>query len=98
MLQGSHIFLKVGLLVAERLLYTPSLGVCMVCGWMFTNAAAANQHRRAGVGILLAAVMAACVWRCQMRNIEWRDADSLYTSALQVCPESARINNNIGTR
>lgn len=70
----------------------------MHVGWMLASIAAASQHRHASVRLLLAAVVAVCVWRCQVRNVEWADADSLYAAALQVCPESARINNNIGTR
>lgn len=70
----------------------------MHVGWMLASIAAAGQHRHASVRLLLAAVVAVCVWRCQVRNVEWADADSLYAAALQVCPQSARINNNIGTR
>jgi hypothetical protein len=92
------VFLKVGLLVAERLLYTPSIGVCTLVGWMLASTAAGSQQRHATVRVLLVAVAAVCVWRCQVRNVEWANADSLYAAALQVCPESARINNNIGTR
>ena len=96
--QGSHVFLKIGLLVAERLLYTPSAGVCMLCGWILANIAAANQHWKDTVKLLLGALVAACIWRCRLRNAQWADADTLYAAALVVCPESARINNNVGTR
>ena len=80
-----------------------SIGVCVLCGWTLSSVAAtastvSSQHRHTAVGALLAVVVAACVWRCQVRNAEWADADSLYAAALQVCPESARINNNVGTR
>jgi hypothetical protein len=143
---GSHVFLKVGLLVAERLLYVPSMGVCMLCGWVATTSmevvmsaaegggghhplligrgerrspsAAANgahpsrpsnrggaaqrrvpHHAVVGaVGCILAAVVGMGAWRCVTRNEDWRDADTLYAAALQVCPHSARINNNVGTR
>lgn len=94
--QGAHVFLKVGLLVAERLLYIPSSGVCMLCGWILASSAASDQ--RAAVALLLTAMVVACAWRSQTRNVDWTDADSLYAAALEVCPESARINNNIGTR
>jgi hypothetical protein len=93
--QGSHVFLKVGLLVAERLLYVPSMGVCMLCGWAL---ASAGRRQPTAVAMLVAVAVAAGGWRCYVRNEDWADADSLYAAALQVCPHSARINNNIGTR
>ena len=85
----------------------------MLCGWVLSSIAAPpsaatastvnsqhsnSHHRRTAVGSLLAVMVAACVWRCQARNVDWTDADTLYAAALRVCPESARINNNMGTR
>ena len=96
---GSHIFLKVGLLVAERILYVPTMGVCMVYGWVVAAALARSKATvRHLLLIVTAMVLGACVLRCISRNAEWKSADSLYASALEVCPHSARINNNVGTR
>ena len=70
----------------------------MLLGWTLSSTTTTNKHHHVIARLLLVAVAAACVWRCQVRNMEWANADSLYAAALQVCPESARINNNIGTR
>lgn len=97
---GAHVFLKVGLLVAERLLYVPSMGVCMLCGWAAASLLIEQvpAYKRQMVTIVVVCVVAAGAWRCFVRNEDWRDADALYAAALTVCPESARINNNVGTR
>ena len=98
---GSHLFLRLGLLVAERLLYVPSMGVCMLCGWGAATVLGQHGARRGVRYALLSAlalVVATAGWRCFVRNADWRDADTLYAAALRVCPQSARINNNVGTR
>lgn len=70
----------------------------MLFGWMLASTTTTNEHHHVAARLLLVVLLAACVWRCQERNMDWANADSLYAAALQVCPESARINNNIGTR
>ena len=39
-----------------------------------------------------------CVYRCHARNLDWATTDRLYAAAVDACPSSARIHNNLGTR
>lgn len=90
----ANLLLFIGTLFAERLLYLPSVGVCLLAGWtvgrMRTPFAA-----RVALAVAFAAVVAAGA-RTWVRLPEWRDDFTLYQSAARVSPRSARIRYNLG--
>eukprot|EP01052_Picozoa_sp_SAG31_P011597 SAG31_NODE_659_length_13095_cov_4.439597_7_plen_407_part_00 len=88
-------FFKVGLLVAERLLYTPSMGTCLFVGWLLSRVAIGTAEklqrscwRRCAVGLLASNILVVCIVRCIARNEEWATPDELYISAVHTCPTS----------
>jgi len=88
--------------VAERYLYVPSFGACLlaaVCGVAaYERAAAARpSHARAVALGVLVLVVGAGELRAAARSRDWRDELSLWTSAVDAVPAaSGRAHNELG--
>jgi tetratricopeptide (TPR) repeat protein len=85
--------------VAERYLYVPSFGLCLLAGigvaWLVRPA-----HRRplraAGVAVAIAVVLAGAA-RSAARVADWREGLGLWSAALAAYPEgSTRIHAELG--
>ncbi|XP_063967470.1 protein O-mannosyl-transferase TMTC4-like [Lytechinus pictus] len=96
-LPASNIFFRVGFVVAERVLYLPSLGFCLlvVMGTRHLCMNATPIMKRAIQGLLLTLVVCH-VTCCYHRNNEWLTERQLYQSGLRVCPGNAKVHYNIG--
>uniref|UniRef100_A0A3B3H7C4 dolichyl-phosphate-mannose--protein mannosyltransferase n=1 Tax=Oryzias latipes TaxID=8090 RepID=A0A3B3H7C4_ORYLA len=82
-LPACNVFFRVGFVIAERVLYLSSAGYCLL------------TH----IFLLLALTLALlCVYvaRCALRSQQWRSEQSLFTSALSVCPLNAKVHYNVG--
>ncbi len=90
----SNLLFFIGTLLAERLMYLPSVGLCLLAGCL---AAAAGGDRRGALAmaVMLLAVTAGA-GRTLVRLPEWKDDFALYESAARVSPRSARIRYNLG--
>jgi tetratricopeptide (TPR) repeat protein len=84
-----NLLVFIGTLLAERLLYLPSLGLCLLAG-----ALVASFPRPALASVAVLACLGA--WRTAARLPEWHDDFSLYRAAAAVSPSSARIRYNLG--
>ncbi|KAJ9451473.1 Transmembrane and TPR repeat-containing protein [Diplonema papillatum] len=124
---ATGIFLTIGTMIAERLLYTPSVGFCVAVG---LGTVATFEEALSGAGELSAPVPCAgtrtraaeeagqapeslcgrCIWRApglglsallcvwvahwsymvDARNNDWYSDETLFESALRVCPEGAK--------
>ncbi|XP_014478502.1 PREDICTED: transmembrane and TPR repeat-containing protein CG4341 isoform X3 [Dinoponera quadriceps] len=96
-LPASNLFFYVGFVIAERILYLPSVGACLAVGAAISGCyrmARRNGSRRRGSAVLLAtaALIALMSAKTLMRNADWRDEESLYRSALHVNPPKAYGN------
>ena len=89
----ANLVLLVGSIMAERFLYLPSLGFLGVVVW------AALQMRpripARSIVIALAAVCLALAARTWVRNADWADDRTLWSAAVQVCPESYKTHQNL---
>jgi hypothetical protein len=85
-----------GTLVAERLLYLPSVGFCILVAHSSTKITRICP-RSASVGMkaLVLILCALGAWRTHRRIPDWKDEASLFESALQVCPESAKLHKQV---
>jgi Flp pilus assembly protein TadD len=83
----------IGVLMAERLLYLPSVGFCIAAGagaaWLFEQ----TQARWAVPA--LAIVLLALGAKTWTRNAEWRDALTLWEAELRKAPQDVVVNNNL---
>jgi tetratricopeptide (TPR) repeat protein len=88
----------IGTLMAERLLYLPSAGVCLLAGSLAASLAAAwcSGPLRWAVPAAAALLIGGAAARAAVRVADWRDDFSLYESAARVSPRSTRIRFNLG--
>ena len=97
---ASNLLFPVGFVVAERVLYLPSMGFCFLVGCGVWHALKLNAKRRP-VQILLQVVIAYLVAvhsaKTLLRNRDWHSGFSLYTSGLQQNPKSGIFLSNLGT-
>jgi tetratricopeptide (TPR) repeat protein len=95
LLPASNLIILIGSIMAERFLYLPSVGLA---GGVV--AAVYVLARRLSLKLPAAALGLVCVAlaaRTYTRNFDWKDERSLWTSAAEVCPESARPHFNLAT-
>ncbi|GMT34199.1 hypothetical protein PFISCL1PPCAC_25496, partial [Pristionchus fissidentatus] len=97
-LPASNLLVTVGFTVAERVLYLPSIGVCLalfvvVYGIQnrFPRSIDKSMMRSLGWTVL---VIAAAM--CAQRSSHWRSSISLFSKDLAVCPNNAKIHYNLG--
>uniref|UniRef100_A0A8C5G6S5 dolichyl-phosphate-mannose--protein mannosyltransferase n=1 Tax=Gouania willdenowi TaxID=441366 RepID=A0A8C5G6S5_GOUWI len=87
-LPASNVFFRVGFVIAERVLYLSSAGYCLA---MYTNIC--NNML---LCIMVLALLCLYVVRCALRSHQWRSEQSLFISALSVCPLNAKVHYNVG--
>jgi hypothetical protein len=84
----------IGTIKAERLLFLPSFGWCLICGWtLATWIGRPPDRRRLAVAGALLGLLALGTWT---RNVDWRDDATLLTVTAQASPRSARAQKNAG--
>jgi Flp pilus assembly protein TadD len=78
---------------AERFLYFPSLGFCLLAA---TLAMSARARWRSHTTAILALVVVAYGVRTTSRNMDWRDESTLFTKTVAAADENARAHLNLG--
>ncbi|XP_060649361.1 protein O-mannosyl-transferase TMTC4 [Drosophila nasuta] len=90
--------IRVGFVIAERTLYVPSMGFCLlfVYGFLYCyNYMADQAHWRHLLQALLMLLFAVLMLRTRQRAADWLNEEQLFSSALQVCPNNAKVHYNI---
>ncbi|MEM7416822.1 MAG: hypothetical protein AAF389_15050, partial [Gemmatimonadota bacterium] len=82
-----------GVLLAERTLYLPSVGLAAATGWLIVRLA--RDRKQLGWGLLIAAVTLGSV-RTWTRNPTWKDTDTVFQHLLEDYPQSGRSQWAIG--
>ncbi len=82
-----------GVLLAERTLYLPSVGLAAATGWLFWRLA--QRRRRLAMGLLVVAC-ALGAWRTWTRNPTWRDNPSMLEALVRDYPQSGRSQWALG--
>jgi tetratricopeptide (TPR) repeat protein len=101
LLPASNLAILIGSIMAERFVYLPSIGLagCAIAGIYALGPLVSRQRRiatRAG-WVALGLLCLACAARTYARNLDWLDERSLWTSAVNACPGSAKAHYNLGT-
>ncbi|XP_037086631.1 protein O-mannosyl-transferase TMTC2-like isoform X2 [Pollicipes pollicipes] len=92
-LPASNLFFYVGFVVAERVLYIPSMGFCLLVAAGF-RALRGRLGRRGKMAAATAAVglLLAMACRTYVRNLDWRTEERLYRAGIAVNPPKAYGN------
>jgi len=88
-LPASNLLFYVGFVMAERVLYLPSVGYCLLFGLGFGSLwQRANGSRRSRMMLLcgLGLLLGVHGLRTMRRNLDWRDEEQLFRSAISVNP------------
>jgi hypothetical protein len=93
----SNLVLPIGTIMAERLLYLPSVGFCLGLALGLRRLAGALFASRArAFAVLTGLVVALHGLRAVERNTDWRSEDAIWLHDVEVVPRSARAQSNAG--
>ena len=89
----ANILLTIGSIMAERFMYLPAVGLagCLVIAVREIKVQPSWKWVAASI------VCLAFGLRTYARNADWHDSASLWTSAIDAYPDSARPHNNLGS-
>ncbi|XP_062560737.1 protein O-mannosyl-transferase TMTC4 [Armigeres subalbatus] len=89
--------IRVGFVIAERVLYIPSLGFCYLVSYGFTKLYEKLDIRwvRIAIGTGFLLLIITFVLRTVQRSAEWATEHSLFRSGLRVVPNNAKVHYNI---
>uniref|UniRef100_A0A8C6M9W3 dolichyl-phosphate-mannose--protein mannosyltransferase n=1 Tax=Nothobranchius furzeri TaxID=105023 RepID=A0A8C6M9W3_NOTFU len=90
-LPACNIFFRVGFVVAERVLYLSSAGYCLLLAFSLGHCCCHWTKQRKLLCVLVLALLCVYVVRCALRSHQWRSEQSLFFSALSVCPLNAKV-------
>ncbi|XP_068220759.1 protein O-mannosyl-transferase TMTC4-like isoform X1 [Palaemon carinicauda] len=95
-LPATNFFFRVGFVIAERVLYIPVAGFCVlvVTGIRELNAISFINKRVLQAGYIFLVVM--FILRSQQRSRDWLTEKHLFSSGLDVCPLNAKVHYNMG--
>lgn len=82
-LPASNLFFYVGFVVAERVLYIPSVGFCLLVALGFHVLWSSHKMLATGGFVLLLVALGS---RTLQRNADWKNEESLYRSAIHINP------------
>ncbi|MBI1951963.1 MAG: tetratricopeptide repeat protein [Acidobacteria bacterium] len=98
----ANLLFPIGTIMAERLLYLPSAGFCLVAAAAFARVTTLLPQPGAVPGRFTPALMGAAVLltalsaRTIARLNDWRDDYTIFRAALDVAPDSVRVLFNYG--
>lgn len=97
-LPAANLFFYVGFVVAERILYLPSVGYCLLIGLGVgklmdpDHGPLRSQKKRHAAMLCFSLVLIAFSAKTLHRNGDWRDEESLYRSAISINPPKGNIS------
>lgn len=94
---ASNIFVTVGFVVAERILYLPSVAFCILFARLFGKLEQIMTSKNIGYipNSSISIIVILLLIKSYKRSKEWRNELDLYESGLLVCPFNAKIHYNI---
>ena len=97
-LPASNLFFPVGFVVAERILYLPSMGFCMLVGYgacrIFKSLNYASL--KAIFSLFLIGLFSIHSLKTGLRNLDWASDYSIYASAVRINPDHGPMVTNLG--
>ncbi|XP_059079606.1 protein O-mannosyl-transferase TMTC4-like [Tigriopus californicus] len=95
-LPASNVFFNVGFVIAERNLYLPSVGSCLIVALATQNIPIKRLAPYFQIIQLFMLVIFGL--RCSQRSLDWKSELGLFQSGLRVCPNNAKVHYNIAKR
>ena len=95
-LPASNLFFPVGFVIAERILYLPSMGFCMLVGcgsWHATKHCSKIISYAMKIGLAYLVVVHST--KTLLRNRDWYSEFTLYHSAVHTMPNNGKMLHNL---
>lgn len=94
-LPATNIFFRVGFVVAERVLFIPVAGYCIIFVYGIEKLNVFFPCSKVWRSCLLAIVILFC-FKSYRRTVDWQSESKLFLAGLAVCPLNAKVHYNIG--
>merc|ERR1719150_938702 len=96
-LPASNLFFPVGFVVAERVLYLPSMGSCLLVAHGFSLIRSQlSPYKKKALKLVFSVLLTVHIAKTVARNIDWRDELSIFKAGLRVNSGNAKLFNNVG--
>ncbi|KAL3883448.1 hypothetical protein ACJMK2_029709 [Sinanodonta woodiana] len=93
---ASNLFFPVGFVVAERILYTPSMGFCMMVALGFDVLVKNKKSLKLFFWLIMSALILSHAAKTYSRNNDWKSEYTIFRSALKMNQKNAKLWNNVG--
>ena len=102
-LPASNLFFPVGFVLAERILYIPSFGFCLLVSYAIfslrnfvLNKVYLNRTKNCAIVVLTCTILISHSVRTVLRNEDWESEYKIFTSGLKITKQNAKLYNNVG--
>jgi hypothetical protein len=92
MLPNSNWIMPTSIIMSERALYLPSLGICLIAGLLWANISRPDLRKVLAAGIMVTATLL-----CISHNYIWRDDITYFRNMVRVFPNNVRGRQGFGT-
>ncbi|XP_050093554.1 protein O-mannosyl-transferase Tmtc3 [Anopheles aquasalis] len=93
-LPASNLFFPVGFVIAERVLYMPSMGFCLLVAYGVHRLS--ERWSRKATWCCLGLLLLTHSLKTYHRNADWESEYSIFMSGLKVNQRNAKLFNNVG--
>lgn len=90
----SNIFVMIGTILGERLLYLPMVGVALFVGAVVSRLYVGDERRYVTLGLVV--LLGVLGVRTMMRNADWQNDVTLFLAAIHDGNRSAKVYYNLG--
>jgi tetratricopeptide (TPR) repeat protein len=87
----ANLLFPTGTIMAERLLYLPSIGL-IGCAVIALHSISHRKHLSRFAPLVVGVAVALCAGRTWSRNADWKDDLSIATASLEAAPESYKLH------
>jgi tetratricopeptide (TPR) repeat protein len=96
----SNLFVPIGTIRADRLLYLPGLGLCIIVGFVLTRFSflADKSGWRPVFQVCVVILILGLTARTLARNRDWKDDFSIYYQTAQTSPRSTKVHLELGNQ
>ncbi|HHT9113741.1 MAG TPA: tetratricopeptide repeat protein [Candidatus Wunengus sp. YC65] len=87
----------IGNIMAERYLYIPVIGFCIMGSYFITHMSALRLHPlRISVWVLTLSILFGFVWQTSSRSKDWKDEFTLWSKIIEREPNSYKAHSSLG--
>ncbi|KAI6655185.1 Transmembrane and TPR repeat-containing protein 3-like [Oopsacas minuta] len=92
---ASNLFFPVGFVIAERILYLPSMGMCLLVALGVNKLMKIRKVKYLCYLFLCITCLFYCT-KTMVRNLDWSNDYSLFKSGIKINKHNAKLYNNLG--